>query len=65
MLMIRRLHSILFVNHYVPFVEYLHHTKFEIDGVKFYGHPYTPIFCNMAFNANEEELEKTFFQLTK
>jgi len=36
---------------------YLNSSEVIIDGVKFYGHPYTPIFGNMAFNMAEDDLE--------
>lgn len=28
--------------------------EFNLDNIKFYGHPWTPIFCNWAFMANDE-----------
>jgi len=33
-----------------PGVHYLCESGVEIDGVSFYGHPYTPAFCGWAFN---------------
>jgi Icc-related predicted phosphoesterase len=34
---------------------YLEDEEVIIDGVRFYGSPWTPVFRNMAFNAGEEE----------
>lgn len=36
---------------------YLENSGCEIDGVKFWGSPYTPAFCNWAFNSTSEELK--------
>lgn len=38
-----------------PSVTYMCHTSTEIDGAKFYGHPYTPRFGNWAFMLNDDE----------
>lgn len=40
-----------------PNVTYLENSSVVIDGIKFYGSPWTPIFNNWAFNATLEELE--------
>jgi len=37
---------------------YLKSSEVIVDGLKFYGHPYTPIYGNMAFNMSEDGLEK-------
>ena len=39
-----------------PNVTYLENTSVIIDGIKFYGSPWTPEFNNWAFNATLEEL---------
>jgi Icc-related predicted phosphoesterase len=36
---------------------YLEDTSIELDGIKIYGSPFTPIFMNWAFMANEETLK--------
>lgn len=38
-------------------VIYLADSEVEIDGIKFYGSPWTPEFNNWAFNATDKELE--------
>lgn len=35
----------------------------EIEGLKIYGTPYTPIFMNWAFMESEEDLRKRFFRI--
>lgn len=37
---------------------YLENSGCEIDGVKFWGSPYTPTFCGWAFNSTPEELRR-------
>lgn len=37
---------------------YLEHELIEIEGIKIFGSPYTPEFCNWAFNRKREELGK-------
>lgn len=37
---------------------YLENSGCEIDGVKFWGSPYTPAFYNWAFNSTPEEFQK-------
>lgn len=41
-----------------PFIHcnYLQDTSVVLDGVKFYGYPHTPMFCNWAFNETHENL---------
>lgn len=46
------------IYYHAPTVEYLCHTKVEVGNVKFYGHPYTPIYGNFAFMDNEENLKE-------
>lgn len=41
-------------------ITYLEDSGTEIDGVKFWGSPYTPIFFNWAFMQSEAELEQTW-----
>lgn len=36
---------------------YLKDSGVIVDGVKFYGHPHTPVFCDWAFNRDPEYLE--------
>lgn len=55
-------HDIIFEDHMkgsvLPKIEwnYLRDSSVVIDGVKFYGHPWTPRFCDWAFNSSDEEL---------
>lgn len=37
---------------------YLQSSGVTLDGVKFYGHPYTPIYGNFAFMDNDENLKE-------
>lgn len=39
---------------------YLSDDECEIEGVKFFGSPWTTFFCDWAFNAYEEELKEKF-----
>jgi len=40
--------------------DYLEDSEITIDGVRFYGTPYTPMFNNWSFMREEEELEKIY-----
>lgn len=40
-------------------ITYLNHETVVIDNVKFYGHPYTPYYQNMAFNSRNLYHEQT------
>jgi Icc-related predicted phosphoesterase len=42
-------------------IHYLRDSMAEIDGVKFYGTPWTTEFCSWAFNASEGELDVTHY----
>lgn len=44
-----------------PHIHYLRDSMAEIDGVKFYGTPWTTEFCNWAFNATEAQLDVTHY----
>ena len=44
------------IKYFFPNTEYFYGILLFAGNVSFYGHPYTPIFQNMAFNANEKEL---------
>jgi Icc-related predicted phosphoesterase len=37
---------------------YLEHESIEIEGIKIFGSPYTPEYCNWAFNRKREKLGK-------
>ena len=39
-------------------ITYLQDEEVIIDGVKFFGSPWIPVFRQMAFNATEEDMEK-------
>lgn len=39
-----------------PSIALLNHNFITIEGIKLYGSPYTPIFCNWAFNVKYEQL---------
>lgn len=41
-------------------VTYLFDESITIDGIKFYGTPWKPRFCNWAFNLSEDELTKKY-----
>jgi len=41
-------------------IHLLHDTEVIINGIKFYGTPYTPFFCNWAFNLYEPELSEVY-----
>ena len=43
-----------------PSITYLEDTELVIDGVKFYGSPYTPIFGDWYFTASEYSLSTIF-----
>jgi Icc-related predicted phosphoesterase len=40
-----------------PKIKYLEDESVTLHGVKFWGSPYTPEFCNWAFNANQAEIK--------
>ncbi len=42
---------------YYPNLLYLHRDRLIVNGIKFYGYPYTLPHLNMAFNLPEKELE--------
>lgn len=44
-------------------VHYLYNSSILIDGIKFWGSPDQPIFCNWAFNKTKEELKKTWSKI--
>jgi len=46
-------------------IHYLIDSKVKIDGVTFYGTPYTPTFMNWAFMESEEQLEKRYAKIHK
>lgn len=46
-----------------PDITYLEDSAAEIEGIKFYGSPYQPVFYNWAFNANEETLKKKWHEI--
>jgi len=49
-----------------PHVHYLRDSSCEIDGIKFYGTPWQPMFGGMAFNIRfEKELQKYWQQIPK
>lgn len=48
-----------------PSVTYLENSGVTIDGIKFWGSPDTPEFCNWAFNKTPTELEQTWAQVPK
>lgn len=50
--------KLLALTHIPPNIIYLEDQMCEIDGIKFYGTPVQPTFCNWAFNRSEEQLEK-------
>jgi len=37
---------------------YLEHESIEIEGIKIFGSPYTPAFCNWAFNVRRDRLHE-------
>jgi Icc-related predicted phosphoesterase len=39
---------------------YLNHSSVQIEGLNIFGSPYTPAFCNWAFNVDRAELDKTW-----
>ena len=43
----------------------LHDSEAVIDGLKFYGTPFTPWFYNWAFNLYEEQLRKVYDKIPK
>ncbi len=44
---------------------YLENSEVVIDGVKFYGSPYQPIFCDWAFNLPQEKLRDVWKLIPK
>jgi Icc-related predicted phosphoesterase len=46
-----------------PEITYLEDSGVELEGIKFYGSPYQPVFYNWAFNANEETLKKKWHEI--
>ncbi len=49
---------------YIPKnVTYLFDSEVVIDGIKFYGTPWQPIFLNWAFNRTEKELAKLYAKI--
>jgi Icc-related predicted phosphoesterase len=46
-----------------PEITYLEDSGIELEGIKFYGSPYQPVFYNWAFNANEETLKKKWHEI--
>jgi Icc-related predicted phosphoesterase len=46
-----------------PQITYLEDSGVELEGIKFYGSPYQPVFYNWAFNANEETLKKKWHEI--
>jgi Icc-related predicted phosphoesterase len=45
------------VEKYLTEAKYLRSSGCEVMGIKFWGSPYTPIFCDWAFNLYHEELK--------
>lgn len=43
---------------------YLHDDEVMIDGIKFYGTPWQPVFFNWAFNRDEEVLKSKFSKIS-
>lgn len=48
----------LFFMRDVPGIIFLEHEYKIIEGISFFGSPYTPEFCNWSYNASEEELKR-------
>lgn len=46
-------------------VIYLEHDIFEYKGLQIFGTPYQPVFCDWAFNVEDEKREKLFSQIHK
>jgi Icc-related predicted phosphoesterase len=44
-------------------INYLLHEPLEIDGIKFFGSPYTPIFYNWHFMRYEDELARLYEEI--
>lgn len=42
---------------------YLQHERIEIEGIKIFGSPYTPAFCNWAFNVRRDKLSEYWEQI--
>lgn len=40
-----------------PDIIYLEHESTEIEGIKIFGSPYTPEFCNWAFNVSRHKID--------
>lgn len=38
-------------------ITYLYHESTTIEGINIFGSPYTPIFCNWAFNKDRSKLD--------
>ena len=45
----------VFERYYEQGVRYLHNECIDIEGLKIYGTPYQPYFCNWAFNISDSE----------
>lgn len=48
----------------IPNLVYLHHEAYEFEGVKFFGSPLQPAFCNWAFNVKDNlELYEKYLEI--
>lgn len=52
------------ISNYIDYgVVYLNNSSFEYEGVKFYGTPYQPFFCNWGFNIPDSHKLKEIYSM--